>query len=164
MQAGHKSGDYVTRARAKLADWNAMWSDAQRDDRFSKCAASELIRIAETGKDPDGRKLTSGDLYALHGAWQSMFGEGLGVRCAESGVPDGEPEPLAGEHPLLALPDDQMLRPRDVVRMCGIPRTTLKRWRREGHFPKPQRISPAGLPLHVGWPARQVKAWLKSVA
>ena len=161
MQADEEDGDYITRAKAKLAHWSAMRDDTEQACRFDKCTATELVSIAETGKDQNGRKLTSGALYALHGAWEAMFGEGIGTRAGAASVPDRVAEPL-DEHPLLAVPDDQMLRPRDVVRICGIPRTTLKRWRRNGRFPKPQRLSPHA--IHVGWPARQVKAWLRSAA
>lgn len=152
-------GDYISRAKAKLVDWLSVKDEAQRACRYDNCTPDELIRVAETGRNLDGQKLTAGDRYALHGAWQAAFGEGLGARAS---VPAGVPEPSTGQHPLLSLPDDQMLRPRDVVRMCGIPKTTLKRWRREGKFPKSQRISPMSMPLHVGWPAREIKAWLRS--
>jgi hypothetical protein len=54
-----------------------MWTAQQQEDRFAKCTADELIRIAETGKDLDGRELTTGVLSSLHGAWQCTFGEGL---------------------------------------------------------------------------------------
>ncbi len=123
------------------------------------CTAEELIRMAETDKDLDGRKLTRDACYALHNAWLAMFGEGLGMR---SDAAEGPTEPPTDQHPLLSVPDDKMLRSRDVIRLCGIPRSTLKRWRREGRFPKAQRLSPQA--LHVGWPARQVKAWLRNAS
>ena len=159
MQGDNEAGDYISRAKAKLYAWAAMRADQDRECRFDGCTAAELMRIVETGNDLYGRKLTSGDLYALNGAWFAKFGEGLGARADDGGVPDCVTERPIAEHPLLAVADEQMIRPRDVVRLCGIPRTTLKRWRREGRFPKPQRLSPYA--MHVGWPARQVKEWLR---
>ena len=79
-----------------LAGWRDMWTAQQQEDRFAKCTADELIRIAETGKDLDGRELTTGVLYALHGAWQCTFGEGLGTRAG------GMPEPMLGAYPPVA--------------------------------------------------------------
>ena len=155
MQGGDDAADYISRAKAKLSKWGAMRTEQERESRFDCCTATELIQIAETGADLSGRKLSPGDLYALNGAWFATFGEGLGIKAGHGGVPDR----AIGEHPLLAVADDQMIRPRDVVRLCGIPRTTLKRWRREGRFPKPQRLSPCA--MHVGWQARQVKEWLR---
>ena len=164
MQGDNEVGDYISRAKAVIASWRAQYDGQQRASRFDACTNDELVCIAETGRTLDGQKLTACDRHALHGVWQAMFGEGLGARASCSGVPAGVPEASPGQHPLLALPDDQMIRPRDVVRLCGIPRSTLKRWRREGRFPKPQRISPQSLPIHVGWPARQIKAWLREGA
>ena len=158
MQGDNEAGDFISRAKAIIAAWRAQYNEQLRASRFDACTNDELVRIAETGKTLDGQKLSAGDKYALHGPWQAAFGEGLGARASNRGVPDQ----VVAEHPLLALPDDQMLRPRDVVRLCGIAKTTLKRWRREGRFPKAQRISPMSMPLHVGWPAREVKAWLRS--
>ena len=43
-----------------LVGWRDMWTAQQQEDRFAKCTADELIRIAETGKDLDGRELTTG--------------------------------------------------------------------------------------------------------
>jgi hypothetical protein len=100
MQADGEAADYISRAKAKLAGWLAgwrdMWTAQQQEDRFAKCTADELICIAETGKELDGRELTTGVLYALHGAWQCTFGEGLGTRAG------GMPEPMLGAHPPVA--------------------------------------------------------------
>ena len=158
MQADEEPGNYISRAKAKLATWREQRDEQNRASRFDRCTASELIAIAETGKTLDGTKLTIGDRTALNGAWQAMFGEPLGTRSNSAGMTDGLTEPSLDYHPLLSVPDDATLRPRDITRICGIPRTTLKRWRRAGTFPKPQRLSPHA--MHIGWPARQVKAWL----
>lgn len=159
MQDDNEAGDYISRAKAKLDHWREAKVQQERASRFDKCSASELIEIAETGKNQDGSSLSTGDRTALNGAWQFQFGERLGTRTDPA---PSAPLPSLHDHPLFAVPDDQMVRPRDVVRLCGIPRTTLKRWRRAGHFPKAQRLSPHRTHLHVGWPAREIKAWLRA--
>lgn len=158
MQGGDDASDYISRAKARAAEWEEMRLEQDRARRFDNCTADELIRIAETGRDLIGNEMQGGDWYALDGVWTVTFGEGLGSRSTASQTP--EIEQVMSQHPLLAVPDDQMIRPRDVVRLCGIPRTTLKRWRREGRFPMPQRLSPHA--KHVGWPARQIKEWLRA--
>lgn len=68
MQGGDNAADYVSRAKGKLSEWAAKRADADRDCRFDRCTASELIGIAGTDADLSGPKLTPGNLYALHGA------------------------------------------------------------------------------------------------
>ena len=162
MQGDNNAGDFISRAKAKVAAWRAEKDAQQRACRFDNHSDEELVRVLETGRALDGQRLTGSDYYALHGAWQAAFGEGLGNRPDRSESLERSPQVHLGEHPLMALPDDKMLRPRDVVRLCGIPKTTLKRWGREGRFPKSQRISPLSMPRHVGWPAREIKEWLRS--
>lgn len=161
MQGDNDAGDYISRAKAKIARWNALFEQQQREGRFDNHSAEELVHVAESGRTLDGQKLEAIDYNALHGVWQATFGEGLEARTrgAENAA---QPQPPLDQHPLMTLPDDQMLRPRDVVRLCGIPKTTLKRWRQEGKFPQSKRITPASMPRHVGWPARELKAWLRS--
>ncbi len=54
MQAGEEPDDYISRAKAKLATWNAMRDEAYKASRFDHCTASELIAIVETRKDLAG--------------------------------------------------------------------------------------------------------------
>ena len=157
------SNDTITRAKAQAAEWREQQQQAWAETRFSRCTPAELIKIAETQCDLQGRPLRDGDdIIALDDAWFSTFGEQL---CAPVGR-DGdheprhhEPEPVPlDEHPLLSMPDDVMLRPRDVRRIFGYSRSTLKRHMANGKFPRPLTVAPGQ--RYIGWPARQLKAWL----
>ena len=50
----------------------------------------------------------------------------------------------------------RLYREYQVCAMLGITRTTLARWRREGHFPKPIRIGPK---TNI-WPKDVIDTWL----
>lgn len=160
--------DPIARANAQLAEWQATREQHHAETRFNRCTPAELIRIAETQCDLEGRPLRDGnDIMALDEAWFTAFGEQL---CQPVGDDeDGstttrertvvEPVPL-DQHPMLAVADDAMLRPRDVQRLFGYSRSTLKRHMINGKFPAPQSTAPGQ--RFIGWPARQLKAWLAS--
>ncbi len=70
--------------------------------------------------------------------------------------------PPADAEPADPLPaDDTMLNIRDVVRITGLSKSTIKRWVNDpaGDFPKPIKLSPR----RIGWPADQVYAWRKRI-
>ncbi len=151
----------ITRAKADVEYWNELREEHMRESRFDRCKPAELIQIAETGADLDGVKLEGLDWAALDNAWREKFGEPY---LEPKARPQGErTAPKAtvpvGQHPIMAIPDDQMLRIRDVIRLFGYAKTTLKRHQKAGKFPKAQRIVPGQ--SYVGWPARQLKAWLR---
>lgn len=156
--------DPIRRAKAQVNYWREQRERMVAETRFSKCTPAELVRIAETKRDLQGRPLHDGaDIMALDDAWFDTFGEQL---CQP--VVDGEdahagekaePIPL-DQHPLLSVPDDALLRPRDVMRLFGYSKSTLTRHATSGKFPSPQRAAPGQ--RFVGWPARQLKAWLQS--
>ena len=160
--------DPISRAKAQVDEWQAMLDQRHAETRFNRCTPAELIRIAETQCDLEGRPLRNGDdMMALDEAWFTAFGEQLcqpvgddraGQSSTMEWIPT-EPVPLA-QHPILAFPDDAMLRPRDVRRVFGYPRSTLKRHMSNGKFPAPLRAAPGQ--RFIGWPARQLKAWLAS--
>ncbi len=56
-------------------------------------------------------------------------------------------------------PDDTMLRTKEVLRLIGVSESSLKRMVLDGRFPRPCRLSPR----RIGWPARDVKAWLEGL-
>ena len=160
--------DPITRARALAADWKAQKAYQARACRFDDSSPAELIQIAETGRDLNGVPLQDGpDIEALDTAWRRTFGEPLCVPCDNDDDGPGDDNSTTtgaearafppGMHPLLAVDDEVMLRPRRVRELMGYARSTLKRDIKSGRFPKPQIIVPGK--RHIGWPARQLKAW-----
>lgn len=57
-----------------------------------------------------------------------------------------------------ALPDQLIYRPAELIRLLGIPRTTLYRWVRQGDFPKPVKLGDRA----TGWHAADIEEWLAS--
>ena len=51
-----------------------------------------------------------------------------------------------------------LLRPQDVLKVLGISRTTLARWRAAGRFPKPIRLGERIL----AWRRVDVESWIDS--
>lgn len=153
----------IARAKADVEYWEEQRQELMRESRFDRCKPAELIQIAETGADLDGVKLEGLDWAALDNAWREKFGEPYlkpktKPREQQAGLRPKDSVPV-GQHPIMAIPDDQMLRIRDVIRLFGYAKTTLKRHQKLGKFPKAQRIVPGQ--SYVGWPARQLKAWLR---
>lgn len=165
------TNDPIARAKELAAEWKAQQEEAAAACRFDRCSPEELIRIAETGRDLQGRPLRDGDdIEALDGAWMAAFGEPIAVPVDVEDGDDDQGERTAVEerpadvpldqHPVLSQPDDAMLRFRDVVRIFGYSRSTLKRHMATGKFPAPQQTVPGQ--RYIGWPARQLKAWVLS--
>ena len=70
---------------------------------------------------------------------------------------DDAPDPPTPVQPELPA-DDTMLRTKDALRLMGVSLSSLKRMVMDGRFPTPMRLSPR----RIGWPARDVKAWLEA--
>lgn len=158
--------DPIARAKARLAEWREMQDQHAAATRFNRCTPAELVKIAETNCDLEGRPLRDGyDIMALDDAWFASFGEQL---CQPVGADEQlsaseqtpEEATRLDEHGVLSVADDTMLRPRDVQRLFGYSRSTLKRHMSNGKFPAPQLAAPGQ--RFIGWPARQLKAWLLS--
>ena len=149
----------ITEARALATDWEAEYARYERNAaisaRFQHASASEVIKMWETGKNEDGRKLNQFEFEALVERWCELFRalppddeETLdGMASTQPDVSEPEPE------------DDTMLRVRYVVCLTGISGSTIKRMVLDGRFPKPMRLSPR----RIGWPARDVKAWIRQL-
>jgi prophage regulatory protein len=145
----------IEQAKALAAQWEAQYEAYLRSSaistRFEDTTPSEVIRMWETCRNERGQRLTQFELEALVERWVGLFG--AYPPSEDSAVPSGstvpqpeEPEPQ----------DDDMLSPRDVVRLTGLSKSTIKRMFNDGRFPKPMHLSPR----RIGWPAREVKAWL----
>src|SRR5262249_16778298 len=99
-----------------------------------------------------GEPLSQFEFEALCERWFAIFGE-----VPPSGPPDettkAEPDPLP--------PDDTILSMKDVVRITGLSKSTIKRWVNDpaGTFPKPLRLSKR----RIGWPGDQVNAWRRHI-
>ena len=148
----------IARAKARMQDWQEQRQLLMQESRFDRCEPAELIRIAETGRDPEGQPLEGLDWAALDNAWRDAFGEPY-FPSIKTKRPAPRSLAPVGQHPIMGVPDDTMLRVRDVVRLFGYAKTTLKRHRKSGSFPKAQRIAPGS--SYIGWPARQLKAWVR---
>jgi predicted DNA-binding transcriptional regulator AlpA len=146
-------------AKAISADWEAQHEEHQRSAaivaRFQDAGPSEVIKMWETGKNEQGRKLSNFEFAGLVERWCELFGalppddaEELNGFASDQ-TPPQEPEPE----------DDTMLRMGEVVRLTGISGSTIKRMVIDGRFPKPTRLSPR----RIGWQARDVKAWLRQL-
>ena len=153
----HDNDDKVARAEAQVRQWQIERREAFRGKQFYGYSSADLIKVAKTNRDLDGAKLGGIEWAEFDEAWWRKFGERF------FGESDFERIPVtaanADQHPILALPDDAMVRGRQLLVMLGDGKTTLKRWRREGSFPKPQPLAPGS--TRIGWPARQLKAWLR---
>lgn len=122
------------------------------DTYFDKASGCDLIKMYETGKTLDGKRINKFESRALVSAWMQRF------KCyptQASSVPHTAKPEAALRKPELA--DDTVLSPKDVVRLTGISLATIKRMLTDGRFPKPLRLSPR----RIGWPAGEVKAWLR---
>jgi prophage regulatory protein len=126
-------------------------SMAAREARFGKASPSDVIRMFEGGINEDGQRLSQFEFEALCERWYIVFGEA---------PPSGDPPPAAAEpDPMPA--DDAMLKMRDVVRITGLSKSTIKRWVADpaNDFPKPVKLSPR----RIAWRADQLKAWRRKI-
>jgi len=55
-----------------------------------------------------------------------------------------------------SLPSRKYIRPQELATMLAVHRTTLWRWVRDGHIPRPVRLGPNT----VAWDSTQIDAWL----
>jgi prophage regulatory protein len=148
----------VEEAKALADDWKAQRDDYDRQPKasyFADCSAHDLIKMWETNKRKDGRKLSSYELGCLVEAWCQVFG------CLppfEGAATNPEQLPLATK--TLPLPaDDTMLRANEVERLTGISKSTIKRMVSDGRFPKPLRLGIRA----KGWPTRDVRQFIETL-
>ena len=146
------------RARAIAAEEEALqeqYADHKREQalasRFRSAGATEVLRMFEACENEKGQPLSQFEFEALCERWCAVFGE-----LPPMGSSPAEPVP---SDPLPAA--DAMLRMRDVVRITGLSKSTIKRWVSDptNDFPKPDKLSPR----RIGWPADQVYAWRKRI-
>ena len=149
----------IAEAKQQAADWEAQHEQHLRDaaiaTRFKDASASDLIGMWESGKNEQGRKLSQFEFAALCERWIEVF------RCLPP-EDDEAPNGVAGAQTTSPEPDpddDTMLRLIDVVRLTGISSSTIKRMVIDKRFPPPMRLSPR----RIGWPAREVKSWLRQL-
>jgi prophage regulatory protein len=149
----------INEAKALAEGWDAEWDrqcyDAAVDDHFRDVSASQLVSMWESQTNEKGQPLTNFEFRALCSAWLQTFG------ClppdndaADAGTADTETVPSEP-----APDDDTMLRMPDVVRLTGVSESTIKRMMLDGRFPKSMHLSQRS----IGWPARDVKAWLRQL-
>jgi prophage regulatory protein len=145
----------IEQAKALASQWKAELEEHLRSSeistRFTDATPAEVIRMWETGRKERGHKLTPSDVVALGERWLKLFGA-LPPSDTEPGDTDPQPKEPTPE-------DDTMLSPRDVVRLTGLSLSTIKRMFNDGRFPKPLHLSPR----RIGWPAKQVKDWLRDL-
>jgi len=59
-----------------------------------------------------------------------------------------------------SLPTRKYIRAQELATILAVHRTTLWRWVRDGHFPRPVRLGPNT----VAWDSIQIDAWLAARA
>jgi predicted DNA-binding transcriptional regulator AlpA len=155
---------------AEDTDWLAIAEelDAMKEAHDDEAALASVFRDApsaavvgmwSSGKHwKTGKLLTERQRAALVEVWCTRFDRLPPSELASRG--DGVMSVPLDQHALLSVPDDAMLRPRDVLRLFGYAKSTLKRHVASGKFPRPQHAAPGQ--RFVAWPARQLKAWLLS--
>jgi predicted DNA-binding transcriptional regulator AlpA len=141
----------IEQAKALATQWEAQYEDHLRTtaiaSRFKDATPSQVIHMWETCRNERGQKLSQGEVTALVERWLDLFGM----------YPPGDTEPGDTAQSREPEPqDDDMLRPRDVVRLTGLSLSTIKRMVNDGRFPKPMHLSPR----RIGWPAGEVKDWI----
>jgi predicted DNA-binding transcriptional regulator AlpA len=106
----------------------------------------------ETGTNEKGEPLSQFEFEALCERWCAVFGELPPLGPADE-MPQTDPDPLP--------PDDAMLSMKDVMRLTGLSKSTIKTWVNDptGTFPKPSKLSSR----RIGWRADQVKAWRRHI-
>jgi prophage regulatory protein len=111
-----------------------------------------VVRMFETGLNEKGEPLSQFEFEALCERWCHVFGE-----LPPFGPPDETPATEPGPLPA----DDTMLPMKEVLRIVGLSKSTVKRRVKDAanSFPKPVRLSPR----RIGWRAGDVKAWLRSI-
>jgi predicted DNA-binding transcriptional regulator AlpA len=142
------------RARAIVTEDEALragYAEYKRaqalESRFKDAGTADVLRMFEAGVNDKGQPLSPFEFKALCEWWCAVFGELPPM--GEPSAPSATPDPLP--------PDDAMLAMRDVVRITGLSKSTIKRWVNDpkSDFPRPVNASPR----RIAWPADQVKAW-----
>ena len=59
-----------------------------------------------------------------------------------------------------SLPTRKYIRPQELATMLAVHRTTLWRWVRDGHLPRPVQLGPNT----VAWDLTEIEAWLAARA
>jgi prophage regulatory protein len=120
------------------------------DSRFAGFGPADVLHMFKEGVNEKGQPLSHFEFEALCERWCAVFGE-----LPPMGTPPEDVEPIP------VPSDDAMLRMRDVVRITGLSKSTIKRWVGDpaNDFPKPVKLSPRRL----GWLAHQVMAWRKRI-
>ena len=140
-------------AAKELADqWKAQHKDFEHQPHagyFRDASPHDLIKMWETRKRKDGRKLNDWEFACFVEAWVKCFGD----------LPaDAVTEPKQPRADAPAIPaDDTMLRMPDLLRLTGLSISTVKRMVQDGRFPKPVRLGVRA----KGWPASDVRAFMK---
>ena len=148
--------DYLAMAEEMDAMREAHEEQCRLNSVFRDASAVAVVTMWRTAKHwRTGKVLTHFETEALVERWCALFN-----RLPTSEAITGERATVAApldEHPLLSMPDDSMLRPRDVRRLFGYAKSTLKRHMGNGKFPRPLNVAPGQ--RYIGWPARQLKEW-----
>ena len=148
----------IEHATALADQWEAQREDRDRAPRashFSDVSPHDLIKMWQSGKRPDGKRLNDWEFGCLVEAWTECFGDLPPFEDAVANsvaLPDrAKPEPLPT--------DDTMLRMPDVERLTGISASTIKRMATDGRFPMPMRIGIRA----KGWLARDVRTFIETL-
>ena len=148
----------IEEAKALADQWKAQRDDRDREPRasyFSDVSAHDLIKMWETGKNTDGKKLKPYELGCLVEAWCEVFGA---LPPFDDAVANTAALPERAK-PLPLPADDTMLRMPDVERLTGISKSTIKRMVSDGRFPQPLRLGIRA----KGWPASDVKGFIETL-
>jgi predicted DNA-binding transcriptional regulator AlpA len=146
------------RARAIVAEEEALreqYEDFKVNQalasRFSNASPADVLRMFQACENEKGQPLSQFEFEALCERWCAVFGE---LPPMGSLSVDAEPS-----DPLPA--DDTTINMKEVVRITGLSKSTIKRWVSDptNDFPKPDKLSTR----RIGWRAEHVKAWRKRI-
>jgi predicted DNA-binding transcriptional regulator AlpA len=154
--AGTNTAPRMTLAQARAV---ADRCEAERDDYerephaeyYRSATRHEVIDMWESGRGTDGKRLKRRELACLVERWVELFGT----------LPpdhDGRNEDNVPTTPALP-PDDTTLPAKEVERLLGVSKSTLKRMVKEGRFPPARRT---GIRTR-GWPARDVRNFIETL-
>jgi predicted DNA-binding transcriptional regulator AlpA len=122
--------------------------------QFRHLSASDVLRLWQSGRNEQGKKLSRVEIMALGEQWSALTGQQL----PDLGNGSPSPQPAPATPPVPAPADDTMLRVGEVLRMTSLSLSTLKRYVQGigDTFPPPVKLSAR----RIGWKAGDVKAWL----
>lgn len=139
-------------ARLLADQWKEQRDDAERQSNagyFRNATPHEVIQMWATGRGRDGRKLRQREVACLVERWAEMFGTLPPDVDHGNDATNNEPLP----------PDDTTLPAKEVERLLGVSKSTLKRMVKEGRFPPARRT---GIRTR-GWPTRDVRDCLDAL-